>query len=136
MRPLSGSRCIQRACLSAAFLVSTHGGPSFGQTTSAKPLPLAWVLSASGTISGRGSSPTDLSNYRSGGVLGEDVVKGVPQISQFATVKVDQIVNVGSPDITTENRLTIATRLSAVFADPPVAGVVVTHGTSTLEETA
>ena len=136
MRPLSRSRCIQRACSSAAFLVSTHGGPSFGQTTSAKGLPLVWVLSTGGTISGRGSSPTDLSAYRSGGVLGEDVVKGVPQISQFATVKVDQIVNVGSPDITTENWLTIANRLSAIFADPAVAGVVVTHGTSTLEETA
>ena len=39
-------------------------------------------------------------------------------------------------DITTENWLTIANRLSAIFADPAVAGVVVTHGTSTLEETA
>ena len=136
MRPLSRSRCIQRACLSAAFLVSTHGGPSFGQTTSAKALPLVCVLSTGGTISGRGSSPTDLSNYRSGGVLGEDVVKRIPQISQFATVKVDQIVNVGSPDITTENWLTIANRLSGIFADPAVAGLVVTHGTSTLEETA
>jgi L-asparaginase len=117
-------------------LVSTHGGPSFCQTASAKALPLVCVLSTGGTISGRGSSPTDLSNYRSGGVLGEDVVKGVPQISQFATVKVDRIVNVGSPDITTENWLTIANRRSAIFADPAVAGVVVTHGTSTLEETA
>jgi L-asparaginase len=94
------------------------------------------VLSTGGTISGRGSSPTDLSNYRSGGVLGDDVVKGVPQICQFATVKVEQIVNVGSPDITTENWLTIANRLSAIFADPAVAGVVVTQGTSTTEETA
>ena len=79
---------------------------ALGQTTSAKAaLPLVCVLSTGGTISGRGSSPTDLSNYRSGGVLGEDVVKGVPQICQFGTVKVEQIVNVGSPDITTENWL-------------------------------
>jgi len=63
-------------------------------------------------------------------------VNGVPQISQFATVKVDQIVKFVSPDITTENWLTIANRLSAIFADPAVAGVVVAHGASTLEETA
>jgi L-asparaginase len=66
-----------------------------------------------------GSSPTDLSNYRSGGVLGEDLGNGVPQISQFATVKVEQIVNVGSPDSTTENWLTVANRISAIFADRP-----------------
>lgn len=36
----------------------------------------------------------------------------------------------------TENWLTIANRLSAIFADSAVAGVVVAHGTSTLEETA
>ena len=63
-------------------------------------------------------------------------MNGVPQISQFATVKVDQIVKFGSPDITTENWLTIANRLSAIFADAAVAGVVLAHGTSTLEETA
>ena len=63
-------------------------------------------------------------------------MNGVPQIRQFATVKVEQIVNVDSPDSTTENWLTIANRNSAIFADPAVAGVVVTHGTSTLEETA
>jgi len=87
MRPLLRSRCIQRAVLAAAFLVSTHGGPSFGQTTNARALPFVWVSSTGGTISGRGSSPTDLSNYRSGGVLGEDLVNGAPQITQFATVK-------------------------------------------------
>jgi L-asparaginase/Glu-tRNA(Gln) amidotransferase subunit D len=48
-----------------------------------------WGLSTGGTISGRGSSPTNLSSYRSSGVLGEDVVKGVPQISQCATVNVE-----------------------------------------------
>ena len=83
-----------------------------------------------------GFVPNGSVDYRSGGVLGEDVVKEVPQICQFATVKVEQIVNVGSPDITTKNWLTIAHRLSAIFADPAVAGVVVTHGTSTLGETA
>jgi L-asparaginase len=63
-------------------------------------------------------------------------VNGVPQTNQFATVKVDQIVKCGSPDITTENWLTIANRLSAICADPAVAAVVVAHGTRTLEETA
>ena len=60
----------------------------------------------------------------------------MPEISRVATVKVEQIVNVSSPDITTDNWLTIARRINAIFADPAVAGVVVTQGTNTLEETA
>ena len=41
-----------------------------------------------------------------------------------------------APEIITENRLAIANRLSPILAHRAVAGVVVTHGTSTLEETA
>jgi L-asparaginase type II len=54
-----------------------------------------------------------------------------------ASVKVEQIVNVSSTDVTIDNWLTIANRINAIFRDDPkVAGVVVTHGTNTLEETA
>ena len=99
--------------------------------------PRVWVLSTGGTISGRGSSPTDLTNYRAGSLLGEELVAGVPEIARIADVKVEQIVNVASPDITVANWLTIAKRINKIFAgDPSTAGVVITHGTSTLEETA
>jgi L-asparaginase len=99
--------------------------------------PRVWVLATGGTISGRGGSPTDLTNYRSGSLLGEQLVAGVPQIAEIADVKVEQIVNVSSPDITIANWLTIAKRIDAIFVgDPSTAGIVVTHGTSTLEETA
>ena len=98
--------------------------------------PLVWVFSTGGTISGTGSSPTDFSNYKSGSILGEELIKGVPQIADIATIKVEQVVNVSSPDITLDNWLTMARRINEVLADPNTAGVVVTHGTSTLEETA
>jgi L-asparaginase len=99
--------------------------------------PVVWVLSTGGTISGRGATPTSLTDYRSGSLLGEQLVAGVPEIAHIADVKVEQIANVGSPDITLANWLTIAKRINAIFsADSSTAGVVVTHGTSTLEETA
>lgn len=61
----------------------------------------------------------------------------VPEIKQIAKVTVEQVVNVGSPDITVEHWLQIAKRIDAIFRDDPVvAGVVVTHGTNTMEETA
>src|ERR1041385_3439289 len=100
-------------------------------------LPLVWVLSTGGTIAGQGSSSTDLSNYESGTLRGEDLVKAVPEIQKLANVKVEQIVNVNSSDVTIANWLTLANRINTIFgSDPKVAGIVVTHGTNTLEETA
>ena len=102
-----------------------------------KDLPLVWVLSTGGTISGRGASSTSLAEYKSGSLLGEELVKAVPEIQLYAKVKVEQIVNISSADITVDNWITLANRVNRIFADDPkVAGVVITHGTNTLEETA
>lgn len=99
--------------------------------------PIVYVLSTGGTIAGSGSSSTDLSNYKPGAILGEQLVKAVPQISQIADVRVEQIVNVNSSDITIENWLTLAKRIQAIIAETPaVSGFVITSGTNTLEETA
>ena len=99
--------------------------------------PIVYVLATGGTISGRGDSPTNLTSYRSGSLLGEQLVAGVPEIKQVADVKVEQIANVSSTDITPQHWLTLAKRINRIFADDrSVAGVVITHGTNTLEETA
>src|SRR5438093_5853326 len=113
--------------------------PVFGwvQESHNKELPLVWVLSTGGTIAGRGASSTSLTEYKSGSILGEELVSAVPEINQFAQVKVTQIVNVGSPDITIDNWITLANHINELFShDPKIAGIVVTHVTSTLEETA
>jgi L-asparaginase len=100
-------------------------------------LPLVWVLSTGGTISGKGATSTSLADYKAGALLGEELVNAVPEITAVAEVKVEQIVNVSSTDITVENWLMLANRINAIYkADARVAGVVVTHGTNTLEETA
>ena len=99
--------------------------------------PTVWVLSTGGTIAGTGSSPTDLSNYKAGTLTGQALVDAVPQIAQIADVRVEQIANVVSSDITIDIWLKLAQRINRILADDPaVAGVVVTHGTNTLEETA
>jgi L-asparaginase len=130
-----------RSSLRASFfvvaLIASIGfvAPGHAQQSAAKPS--VWVLSTGGTIAGTGSSATDLTNYRSGTILGEDLVKVVPQIKDVANVTVEQVINVPSPAITIDNWLTLANRINQLFREhPDLAGVVVTHGTDTLEETA
>jgi L-asparaginase len=106
------------------------------QNTTAE-LPLVVVLSTGGTIAGRGGSTTSLSEYKAGTILGSELVEAVPEIKQYAQVRVEQVVNVASANISIAVWLKLAARINQIFGeDSKVAGVVVTHGTSTLEETA
>ncbi len=100
-------------------------------------LPWVVVLSTGGTIAGRGDSTTSLTEYKSGSLLGSALVDAVPEIKQYAQVRVEQIANLGSTNINTAIWLKLAARINAIYSEEPnVAGVVVTHGTNTLEETA
>jgi L-asparaginase len=121
----------------AGLLAIAVATPVAAQSPAAAARPTVWVLSTGGTIAGTGSSPTDLSNYKAGALAGQALVDAVPQIAAIADVKVEQVANVSSSDITLDVWLTLAKRINRILADDPaVAGVVVTHGTNTLEETA
>jgi L-asparaginase type II len=100
-------------------------------------LPNIVVLSTGGTIAGRGGSTMSLSEYKAGSLLGRELVEAVPELEQFARVRVEQICNIGSSNITFAHWRSLAERIDAIFTEEPhVAGVVITHGTSTIEETA
>jgi L-asparaginase len=119
--------------ITATVLALIVGAAPSAQTAK----PRVYVLSTGGTIAGQSSSSTDLSNYKPGSILGEQLVKAVPQIAEIADVRVEQIVNIPSHDLTIANWLTLAKRIQRIIADDPgVAGFVITHGTNTLEETA
>ena len=121
----------------AIATVLAAGAPALAQETPAGDLPVVWVLATGGTISGGGASATSLTEYRAGAFSGEELVAAVPDIARHAAIRVEQVANVGSPNITFDDWLTLARRIDALFtADPPAAGVVITHGTNTLEETA
>ena len=99
--------------------------------------PIVWVLSTGGTIAGQGATSTSLTEYKGGVLTGADLVKAVPEIPLIADVKVEQISNVPSSNITIAHWLTLSKRINQIFSEhPTTAGVVITHGTNTMEETA
>ena len=105
--------------------------------TPAQALPQVVVLSTGGTIAGRGESSTSFSEYKAGSLLGTELVDAVPEVAQFARVRVEQVSNVGSSNISLDVWLALAKRIEEIFSgDSDVAGIVITHGTNTLEETA
>jgi L-asparaginase len=64
------------------------------------------------------------------------MVAAVPGIEKLATIKGEQISNVGSQDMSYEILLKVAKRINELAKSPDVAGIVITHGTDTLEESA
>ena len=69
-------------------------------------------------------------------LTGDEIVSAVPGLNEVARVSVEQIANVNSRDMTPAIWRTLGLRANELLAMADVAGVVVTHGTDTLEETA
>jgi len=128
-------RCARSLVLT--LLLGTAGAfsPAAAQERSPAPLPTIVVLATGGTIAG--AAATDVqAGYTSGQVGVDQLLAAVPQAKQLATLRGEQVANIGSQDMNDAVWIRLATRINELLAQPDVAGVVITHGTDTIEETA
>jgi L-asparaginase len=91
------------------------------------PVPHVHFIATGGTIS----------NRTEGRLTADELVKTMPGVEQYARLTTEQFANVASSELTVDQWLQLSRRINKLFAsDPELAGIVVTSGTDTLEETA
>jgi L-asparaginase len=117
-----------------ALLVAAVAATPAGAAQAQKKKPNVVILATGGTIAGAAATGTQ-SGYKSGAVGIDTMIAAVPGIGDLATIKGEQISNVGSQDMSFAILLTVAKRINEL-AKGDVDGFVITHGTDTLEESA
>jgi len=98
--------------------------------------PKVVILGTGGTIAGAGSNATNVTGYQPSVIGVEDLVRAVPKLREIAELEAQQLFQVASYLLETSHWLRMARAATDALVRSDVSGVVITHGTDTLEETA
>ncbi len=94
------------------------------------------ILGTGGTIAGRAASASDNIGYTAAEVGIEQLVAAIPGLADAGPLIAEQVAQLDSKDMSFAVWAKLAGRVNHFLAQPDVAGIVVVHGTDTLEETA
>ncbi len=99
-------------------------------------LPRIAVLATGGTIAGQAGDASNTTGYKAGVVGVDKLLDAVPALSSVARIHAEQIASIDSKDMSPTLWTQLVLRINALLAQDDIDGVVITHGTDTLEETA
>jgi len=122
-----------RPLLLLALLLSS--GLLHASAADSPKLPRVAILATGGTIAGVQATP-GAAAYKPGVLTLDHLLSQLPGLEKVAALDGEQVANIASQDITADLWLHLARRAAAQLARPEITGVVITHGTDTMEETA
>lgn len=93
------------------------------------------IVATGGTIAGIGEKGKTVA-YHAGEIHVEDILDSISEVNQLANISIIQLMNVDSNEMNNENWLKLANTINQLIKQDNVDGIVVTHGTDTIEETA
>ncbi len=125
---------ITLALCSFVINAAAHAAEVGKDAGTATNLPRILVLATGGTIAGQ-ADPRASGAYKSGQITGEQLVQSIPGLDKLAKLSAEQISSIGSQDMNDKVWFALAHRIQQAFDNNEADGVVVTHGTDTLEET-
>lgn len=101
-----------------------------------KKQPTIIILATGGTIAGVTTTKSATTNYKAGAITIRTLLAQIPESTKLGHIKTEQISNIDSADMTSALWLKLAQRINILMKQDNISGIVLTHGSDTMEESA